>query len=436
MIAYFRETCSAMGLNGPESVGLVIGTVVTVLLAVFYSYQYVYLLISCFLRPKRYPKTDRTKRYAAIIAARNEECVLPSLVRSIRAQDYPRDLIDIYVVADNCTDGTAAAARAEGAVVFERADKTRVGKGFALGFLFDRIAEQKGSLRAYDAYLVFDADNVLRPDYFSHMDRAFCAGNRILTSYRNSKNYGKNWISAGYALWYLHESRHLNNARSLLGCSAAISGTGFLVDSAIIERNGGWGHTLLTEDIEFTVDSILQGERVGYCHAAELFDEQPETFSHSVRQRKRWAKGFFQVFHKYGGRLARRIFLPSWSSFDMMMNLMPAFLLSALQLLCSAALLFVDLILYGRLSLYLLSGLFAFFGFGYLLIFIFGLFALVSERRRIHCSKLRAFLLLFTFPIFMITYLPISISALFSHVEWQPTPHKYALDSDQIETRG
>ncbi len=436
MASYFLETRIIMGLNSVETVGLVISTIIGVLFAAFYSYQYIYLLITFFIRPRRYPETDKTKRYAAIIAARNEECVLPGLIQSIKDQTYPAHLIDIYVVADNCTDNTAQVAREMGAHVFERQNKERVGKGYALEHLFDRVAEVNNGFRAYDAYIVFDADNVLRPNYFEEMDKAYCAGNKILTSYRNSKNYGKNWISAGYALWYMHESRHLNNARSLLRSSAAISGTGFLIDSGIIERNNGWAHFLLTEDIEFTVDSILHGDKVGYCHDAELFDEQPETFRQSWRQRKRWAKGFFQVFRNYGKRLFKGTFMLSWSCFDMMMNLMPAFLLSTLQLISTAVLLVANLIVYESFSLYLLEALGAFFVFGYSLIFVFGVFALLSEWRRIHCNKIKAFLLLFAFPVFMITYLPISICALFSHVEWLPIQHKNAVNISDIEAQG
>ena len=63
----------------------------------------------------------------------------------------------------------------------------------------------------------------------------FSDGYQIVTSYRNSKNYGDNWISAGYALWFLRESRYLNHARFLLGTSCAVSGTGFLFSRRVLE---------------------------------------------------------------------------------------------------------------------------------------------------------------------------------------------------------
>ena len=415
-----------------ELVGTLVSSAVGLLFTVLYFYQFVYVFVAIIHKPKKYPETDQTKRYGVIIAARNEEKVLPELLKSIKGQTYPAENISIFVVADNCTDATAEVARTYGATVYERFNKEQIGKGYALEFLFNHIKEDRG-IRACDAYIVLDADNVLRNNYIAEMDKAHCAGNRVLTSYRNSKNYGKNWISAGYALWFLRESRHLNNPRSILNTSAALSGTGFLVDSAIIEREGGWSCFLLTEDIQFTVDCILKGDRVGYCHDAELFDEQPETFGQSWRQRKRWAKGFFQVIHNYGTRLFKGSLKRQWSCFDMMMNIMPAFILSLIQLLTTTVLLVVNLVVERELSQTLLLGYAVFFVYAYGIFLLLGLIALITEWKKIHCPKPKAVLLLLSFPLFMMTYIPISLSALFSRVEWKPIEHKHAVSVDAIE---
>ncbi len=417
-----------------EEIGSYIGTVVGVVFTVLYLYQFVYLLVGLVIRPRKYPAAEQNKHYAVLIAARNEEKVLPLLLNSIKEQTYPAELIDIYVIADNCTDRTADVARSMGAITYERQNKEKVGKGYALEFLFHRIKKEKG-FRAYDAYMVFDADNVLRKNYIEEMNNAYSAGNKVLTSYRNSKNYGKNWVSAGYALWFMRESCHLNNPRSLLGTSAAISGTGFLIDSSIIERNNGWKFFLLTEDVEFTVDCILHGDRVGYCHAAELFDEQPETFRQSWRQRMRWAKGFFQVFRNYGKGLCKGSLKLHWACFDMTMNIMPAFLLTMAQILSTTALLIANLVVYGFFSWTLFRCLFSFIIFGYFILLGVGFLSLVTQWKKVHCNKFKAFLLLFTFPLFMLTYIPISFCALFARVEWRPIEHKYALRTEDIEAQ-
>ena len=423
-------------LNPVENVGYYISNIIGALVLIFYSYQFFYIFLAIIRKPRKYQATDQTKRYGVIIAARNEEKVLPELLKSIAVQTYPSDLVDVFVIADNCEDRTADIAREMGATVYERNCKAQVGKGYALRFLFNRM-KADGIFQNYDAYMIFDADNVLSANYIEEMDKAYCAGHRVVTSFRNSKNYGKNWISSGYALWFMRESTHLNNPRSILGTSSFISGTGFLVDREIIERNNGWKHFLLTEDIEFTADCILHGDHVGYCHEAEFFDEQPESFRQSWWQRKRWAKGLFQVFRYYGTGLLKGVFKLDWSCFDMTMNIMPAFIMSAVQCLSTAVLLILNLIIYQTFSTTLVICLAQFLLFGYILFFILGLLIFIAEWKRIRCNKLKAILLLFTFPLFMLTYIPVSFSAFLSRsVTWKPVEHNRAMGLEEISDDG
>ena len=194
--------------------------------AACYCYQVVFA-VARLLKKRRRFTAQKLCRYAVLIAARNESAVIAQLLESIRGQNYPQDLVHIYVVADNCTDNTAQIAAACGARVFQRQNKLQVGKGFALRFLLQKIQEEYPQER-YDGYFVFDADNLLDPRYITEMNKVFSSGNRVVTSYRNTKNYGDNWITAGYGLWFLRESEYLNRPRDYLGTSCAVSGTGFL----------------------------------------------------------------------------------------------------------------------------------------------------------------------------------------------------------------
>lgn len=308
-----------------------INFIIATVFFVCYSYQFAYILVP-YLKKEKPHKPAELHRYAVLISARNEELVIGNLLDSISAQDYPSSLVRVFVVADNCTDKTAKVARAHGAIVYERFNDKLVGKGYALEYLLDRIGEEYGDV--FDAYMVFDADNLLSEDYISRMNETFSDGYRIITSYRNSKNYGDNWISAGYALWFLREAKYLNNARYLLGTSCAVSGTGFMFSREILKSCGGWPFHLLVEDIEFTIHNIVSGEKVGYCPRAVLYDEQPTKFSQSWKQRMRWARGYIQILRKYGGRLLHGIFAKrSFSCFDMTMNIAPAVILSFLGII-------------------------------------------------------------------------------------------------------
>ena len=408
-------------LNITEYLNFGLGT----LLFLAYAYQIFYIIVALIKKPKVYPATDQSKRYAVMIAARNERVCLPHLIESIHAQTYPKDKIDIWVIADNCTDDTADIARSMGAHVVERQDPEHVGKGYALNYLLHHIKKySEAGYGAYAAYFVIDADNVLCADYIAEMDKAFSAGHRIVTSYRNSKNFKRNWISAGYALWFLREARYLNHPRSVLNTSAAISGTGFMVASDIIEKNDGWQCFLLTEDIEFTSECVRKGETIGYCHQAMLYDEQPITFSQSWRQRKRWARGFFQVMGKHGGGLVGGTFRGRFACYDMMMTILPAFIISLIILAVNIVSIGLCIAVgHPEGILRVLADFALFLIWPYSILFIMGLVTAITERKKIFCSTPKLIFYLFTFPLFMLTYLPISLSAMFGRVTWKPIVH-------------
>ena len=408
-----------------------INQAIAVLFFVCYAYQFVYIPVALLRRRKRLPAAA-PHRFAVLIAARNEETVIGDLLDSLHAQDYDMSLITVFVIADNCTDRTAAIASEKGAVVYTRQNKQAVGKGYALEALLAHIKSDYPD--GYDAYLVFDADNLLAPDFLTHMNESFSAGNEIITCYRNSKNYGSNWISAGYALWFLRESRFLNGAREALGSSCAVSGTGFLFSQKILNECGGWPFHLLVEDIEFSIHNILSGHRIAICQDAVIYDEQPTDFAQSCRQRLRWSRGYLQVFGRYGSGLLRGAARGNWSCFDMSMAIMPAIILTSISILVSVALSVLGILSgMGLLpALGILSGmglLPALISLGkallsmYLMLFAIGLITTITEWKKIDASALRKVLSVFTFPLFMFTYIPISFAALFIKVEWKPIRH-------------
>ena len=165
-----------------------------------YAYQLVFVLIRFFVKDKKHTAKKQHK-FAVLISARNESSVIANLLESIHAQHYPKELLDIIVVADNCTDNTADIARQHGATVYERFNHNQVGKGYALDYAFSQIEKSVG-IDHYEGYFVFDADNILDENFVAEMNNVFDEGYNVLTSYRNSKNYDSNWISAGYALWF------------------------------------------------------------------------------------------------------------------------------------------------------------------------------------------------------------------------------------------
>lgn len=405
---------------------------VSILFVLCYAYQFVYIPISLFKKKKTVTKKPDLHNFAVLICARNEAAVIGDLIDSIEYQTYNKDLITVFVLADNCTDNTAEIAKLKGAKVYSRFNKELIGKGYALQELRQHITEDYPE--GFDGYFVFDADNILSPNYIEEMNKTFSEGNDVITSYRNSKNYGDNWISAGYALWFLRESRYLNNARDLIGTSCMVSGTGFLFSRKIAENINDWPFHTLTEDIEFSADLIVNGYRIAFCPAAEFYDEQPTGFAQSWRQRLRWSKGYLQVFKKYGKRMIKGCMKGNFSCFDMTMSIMPAFILSAMSVTLNLVI--------GMRGAYAgddimiaLKSIGEMLGNMYLTLFAVGIITTVSEWKHIKTSAKRKIVFSFTFPLFMFTYIPISIRALFGKCEWKPIIHSVSA-SDMLLKSG
>lgn len=401
----------------------------SILFIICYSYQVLYLIIPLFKINKLKNINDKPNRYAILIAARNEEKVIGNLLDSIKSQTYDKNYYDVYVGADNCTDDTALVAKNKGAIVFERFNNLKIGKGYVLNFLLRNI---KKSGKKYDAYIVFDADNILDSNYLTEINRVFNQGYEAITSYRNSKNYGDNWISAGYGLWYLHESAHLNASRMVIGSSCSVSGTGFLFSQNLVDKYSGWNFYLLTEDIEFTVENIVNGIKIGYAGKAVLYDEQPTNFKQSYYQRLRWSKGYLQVFKKYGHKLFKGMLDGDFSCFDMTMNYAPAAIISVLSIIINVGYIFINFLLnksYG----YLFNQLGAMALGMYDMLFLISLLTTLMEWNNIYTNWYKKILYIFTCPLFLITYLPITIIALFKKVSWKPINHSRQLTLDQIK---
>ncbi len=400
-----------------------INTVIVLLFCAMSAYQYIYILVSILFPARRFEGGDE-HRFAVLICARNERLVIAQLIDSVKKQTYRNDLVDIFVMADNCTDDTAAIAAAAGAHVYERQNKEQVGKGYALDFLLKRIAEDYGDAY-FDGYFVLDADNLISPDYIEKMNTVFSNGFRVVTSYRNSKNFDDSWISSGYGIMFMREARHMNNARMILHSSSVISGTGFLVASEVVRENEGWPFHCLTEDLEFSMVMIAKGEKIGYCHEAVFFDEQPTKFVQSWHQRIRWAKGFLQAFLRHGWKAICGIFKKKsgFSCFDELMSTMPTLILSIFGGVSFCTMIYLLIFDPGYGLRHFLVALGGYLGSIYLVNFLLGLLTVITEWKKIKATPLKKVLATITFPIFMITNVPISIAAFFSRSQWKEIKH-------------
>ena len=202
-------------------------------------------------RPMDYGNHPATTRFAVLVAARNEELVIGSLINSLLTQNYPPELYDVWVIPNNCTDNTALAARNFGAKVLECTVPVS-SKGEVMRFAY-RTLKDKG----YDAFCVFDADNMADPNFLKEMNNAYRAGARAAQGYRDSKNPWDTPISACYSIYYWMMNRFHNGGKTGLGMAAMINGTGFMVAASTLEKLGGWSTRTISEDLEMSAQCAL-----------------------------------------------------------------------------------------------------------------------------------------------------------------------------------
>lgn len=241
-------------------------------------------------------------KFALLIAAHNEEVVIGSLIESMLKLDYPKDMYDVFVIADNCTDDTAKIAKSYGVNVCERFAEDKRGKGYALEWMFAKLFNME---KQYDAVAIFDADNLVHKDFLKEMNSKMQEGYKVVQGYIDSKNPGDSWIAASYSIGFWTQNRMFQLAKSNLGLSSQIGGTGFVIQTNTLKKLG-WGATCLTEDLEFTCKLVLNGEKVGWAHDAIIYDEKPLTLKQSWNQRKRWMQGFADVASRYFFKLLKQ----------------------------------------------------------------------------------------------------------------------------------
>ena len=447
-----------------------------------YKYKKLFVFTGLFAT-RKFKKAKKNHKYAILIAARNEEEVIGNLIDSIRKQDYPAELVDVFVVADNCTDSTAKVARDLGAVCYEREDTEHRTKGFALQFLVECIRRDFG-IDSYEGYMIFDADNLLQRDFVARMNDAFDAGEKIVTSYRNTKNFDDNWISASYGLHWLRTVRQEHRARSFYHLATRIQGTGFLFSWELIQN--GWNYTSLTEDRAFCADAVANGYKISYQNDAIFYDEQPVNMKIAMRQRIRWAKGHLQAFVETGGQLLKHVFVtggaanrddpdaPKWLKFvrnirlrfmslDMLTVVYPRSLVTLARrivvfflrvvLVFGASLtvsiwygpeIFADICRFFGVFVSRYAGwegvamlVVTFFGwtlYNYLSAMILAVYIFIAEHKRIMPIKwYKKIWYCITFPIFDLIGKLSLIIALFKKVEWKPIPHHSSVKITQIE---
>lgn len=407
-------------------------------------FHFIFFSIVGIFAYKKYPKAKTQRKYGIIIPARNEEKVVGNLIKSIYKNNYPQDKLHVFVIAHNCTDKTAEISRELGATVYEYNNPNECTMGYAFRHLFKCIKRDYG-INNYDGFFLFNADNILSVDYFEKMNDAFdsCNGEYVITSFRNSKNFGSNIISGMYGLYFMIGCRLESRGRTVLNCSTRVQGTGYVINSKLVED--GWKYVTLTEDWEFTADQILKGQKIKYCDEAVFYDEQPTSFKVMWRQRVRWSRGHLLVYLQKTKELLKSLFSfkkkNKVSTYDILINIMPfCLVLTTIGILQFIMLLFSPLfgISLGPVLIEWLKR----FAFASLVTYATGLISaiviFILERKRIkNVSFFKKVIMTFAWPLFLLLQFPIDVVAVFNkNCGWKTIPHDDTTDFETLNETG
>ena len=425
--------------------------IILMILGLFYMHFLVFAVVGLFFK-KSYPKTEKKNKLGLIIPARNEESVVYQLIESIQKNNYPQDKLHIFVIAHNCSDKTAEVARRYGVDVYEYNNPEENTMGYAFRYLFKCIERDYGT-QNFDGFVLFNADNILDKDYFSRMNDAFEYYNKecVITSFRNSKNFGANLISGLYGLYFTTGCRLESRGRTVVGCSTRVQGTGYLINSKIVKD--GWPYVTLAEDWEFSADQVLRDNCIRFCDDAVFYDEQPTNLRIMWRQRVRWSRGHWIVFFTRLKDLFKGLFskktIHRVSVYDIFSNTIPLpFVYLALQVLYFLLLLLTPLfdhtltlqqVFLGTASdrfgsngvlFEFLRGLVITFGVGVLSAIV----VFIAEHKRIKgVSIWKKILITLFWPLFVGIQLFLDVQALFSkNLGWKPIPHSDHTTFDHV----
>lgn len=398
---------------------------IVIYFTLIFSLYYVILATFAFRKKKSNNIKGKINHFAILIAARNEEKVIAELIKSLKNQNYDEDSFKIYVIINNCTDNTLNVARENGAEIINCEQNINC-KGEALRYAFEYL---KGD-RSIDAYLIFDADNVVHPDFLTHMNASLNNGFKVAQGMRETKNLGKSWISSSYAIYYYLQNFFISKARKNVGLSTTINGTGFMVKKELLDTMG-FNTKTLTEDIEFSALCILNKIKIDFVEEAITYDEQPISFRVSWNQRMRWTKGTLQCLKLYAFKLIKNFFKTFIiSNIDVLFLYMAPLLQIisfavilidiVIQLVNLEFLQFINIYFYKNAASMLIS---------YLIVIISSTFVVLYNKHKIK-EALSGIVL---FVVFIFSWLPINIVCIFKRkVVWKSIKHDSTISIKEL----
>lgn len=392
-----------------NSIGLIF--IISAIILLIYSYL---VMPRCYLKPKKY---NNKKRYCILIPARYESKVINNLLLSITKQTTKINPKDIYIIVESIKDKTVDIAKQYNMNIILRENLSLKRKGYALNDAVTYILKKQIH---YDAYFIFDADNILDKDFIKNMEKSINEGYDIGIGYRNTKN-SNTLVSASSALTFSMINTMLNERKNKYHNNLTISGTGYYIKGSIIEEWNSFPFHSLTEDYELTLYAILNNLTTTYNKKAIFYDEQPDNFNVSLKQRTRWVKGYFEVRKKYINKISKSETKndPNFASkVNAFLGVTPY-----IYIIIGLLIILFNILITKGITTFLCY-LTIFLLLIYLVLSIFTILMLKKEKNSLNISKSMKIKVIFYNPIFMFSYIICLLRTIFiKDIKWDKIDH-------------
>jgi cellulose synthase/poly-beta-1,6-N-acetylglucosamine synthase-like glycosyltransferase len=261
-------------------------------------------LAAIFASRRESPPADPTAKILIVIPAHDEETGVSTTVRSCLESNYPASLFGVTVIADNCTDRTAALARDAGAQVVERFDDLKKSKGYAIEYLLESLG-RSGELDSLNAVVIVDADTTIDPTLLRSFDQALAEGHDWIQAYYTVANPDQSWRTRlmTYALSLFNGVMPIG--QNALGSSAGFKGNGMCFSTRGLRRVP-WKSYGLVEDMEYSWNLRTAGEKVIFLPRAVVYGAMLGSGgTAAANQRRRWEYGRAEIRNRFLGRMLR-----------------------------------------------------------------------------------------------------------------------------------
>ncbi len=379
-------------------------------------------------KKQRHLVNSKKNRFALIIPARYDSAVVPSLLDSIAKQTYDKNFFDTFVIVSDFVDPTVEIVKNyQNTNLHVETEQTC--KGEALDSCLKKILSANPDY--YDAYIIIDADNILKANFVEEMNNALMSGKQIIVSKKLIKNRlskslkANTFFSTCSGLSYTYVDDFGNAYRTKHGIACSLCGTGMTVTKDVIKELNGWPYRTMTEDFELTADSILRGYTTMYYRYAQNYTEEATTFKVTCNRLMRWLNGYQQTNKLYRSKIEK----DTWGSgkikvknFDFLYGLWPflAYLIAGILNALTNAVFLVIMLSKGGNWQIAFNGLLLTLLILYVPMVLYTAIVLIADGKNLKLSFIETFIITILNPFFFILYAVAYVRGLFVDVsQWQ-----------------